>query len=148
MAEASGHKWGQFIGEFCESAIEPLLQAFAVQHGLFLDKKGIRPARPGKKLNWMDSFGNSHDLDYVLERDGAPEKIGTPIAFFESAWRRYTKHSRNKAQEIQGPLVRYEVVIRYDYRNKIEGQFQDKPTTIEFLSAYQDGNWKPLVDER
>lgn len=30
--------------------------------------------------------------------------IGTPVAFIETAWRRYTKHSRNKAQEIQGAI--------------------------------------------
>jgi hypothetical protein len=27
-----------------------------------------------------------------------------PVAFIETAWRRYTKHSRNKAQEIQGAI--------------------------------------------
>ncbi len=290
MAEAAGHKWGQFIGEYCESAIEPLLRAFADKHGLFLDIKGPRPARSGKKLSWTDSFGNGHDLDYVLERGGTPQKIGTPVAFIESAWRRYTKHSRNKAQEIQGailpiadkhrfcapmlgcilagdytlgalnqlrsigfkvlhltydsvieafasvgidasydestpdsdheakmrrwkaaplrkrngvwnklmelnqrnldeflhhmeravlrqinavrivplhgaardwvsvndaiafvqnyneaaptgPLVKYEVIVRYDNGDKIEGQFQDRAATIEFLAAYQSGNW-------
>lgn len=105
MAEAAGHKWGQFVGEYCGSAIEPLLREFADEHGLFLDKKGPRPARTGKKLRWVDSYGNGHDLDYVLERDGTPDKIGTPIAFIESAWRRYTKHSKNKAQEIQGAVL-------------------------------------------
>jgi len=48
--------------------------------------------------------GNSHDLDFVLERGGTPEKIGIPVAFIEAAWRRYTKHSRNKVQEIQGAV--------------------------------------------
>jgi hypothetical protein len=105
MAEAAGHKWGQFVGEYCESALEPLLQDFADKHGLFLDKKGPRPARSGKKLRWVDSYGNGHDLDYVLERGGTPEKSGTPVAFIESAWRRYTKHSKNKAQEIQGAVL-------------------------------------------
>src|SRR5436190_1969157 len=105
MAEAAGHKFGQFVGEYCEAALEPLLQDFADKHGLFLDKKGPRPARTGKRLRWVDSFGNGHDLDYVLERGGSPEKVGTPVAFIESAWRRYTKHSRNKAQEIQGAIL-------------------------------------------
>jgi hypothetical protein len=45
-----------------------------------------------------------------------------------------------------GPLVRYEVVIRYDNGDKIEGQFHDKATTIEFLQAYQTGNWTPAID--
>jgi hypothetical protein len=31
--------------------------------------------------------------------------MGTPVAFIETAWRRYTKHSRNKAQEIQGAIL-------------------------------------------
>jgi hypothetical protein len=295
MAEAAGHKFGQFIGEYCEAAIEPLLQEFADRHGLFLDKVGPRPARSGKKVKWIDSYGNSHNLDYVLERGGSPEEVGTPVAFVESAWRRYTKHSRNKAQEIQGsvlpirdkhrfsapfmgcilagvytsgaleqlrsvgfrilyftydsvveafgtvgvdarfdeetldaefdtkmakwkavparrrgkvwaklvelnrrnvddfmshleravkrqitavrvtplhgaakdcvtvdeaisfvdrydetaatgPLVKYEVLIRYDNGDKIEAQFQDNATTVEFLQAYQTGNWTPVVE--
>jgi hypothetical protein len=53
---------------------------------------------------WKDSRGNVHDLDYVLEEGGSEESIGRPRAFIESAWRRYTKHSRNKAQEIQGAI--------------------------------------------
>jgi hypothetical protein len=105
MAEAAGHKFGQFIGEYCERAIEPLLQEFADRHGLFLDKAGDRPARSGKKVKWIDSYGNSHNLDYVLERGGTAEKVGIPVAFIEAAWRRYTKHSRNKAQEIQGAVL-------------------------------------------
>ncbi|MCL4540477.1 MAG: DNA methylase [Bacteroidetes bacterium] len=31
--------------------------------------------------------------------------MGNPVAFIEIAWRRYTKHSRNKAQEIQGAII-------------------------------------------
>ncbi|HSW44420.1 MAG TPA: DNA methylase [Phycisphaerae bacterium] len=53
----------------------------------------------------MDHNGNAHDLDYVLERGGTPDKQGAPVAFIETAWRRYTKHSRNKAQEIQGAII-------------------------------------------
>lgn len=48
--------------------------------------------------------GNAHDLDFVLERGGSDDKIGMPAAFIETAWRRYTKHYRNNAQEIQGAL--------------------------------------------
>ena len=50
-------------------------------------------------------YGNEHDLDYVLEKDGTDKIIGRPVAFIEVAWRRYTKHSRNKAQEIQGAIL-------------------------------------------
>jgi hypothetical protein len=105
VAESPAHRFGQIIGDVLEVAVEPFLRAFAEQHGLFLDKQGPRPARRGQKVSWKDASGNTHDLDYVLERDGTPEKIGIPVAFIETAWRRYTKHSRNKAQEIQGAIL-------------------------------------------
>jgi len=105
MAKSPSHKWGQIIGDFLEEAFEKELSKFGRKHKLFLDTSGIRPARPGKKVSWIDSFGNSHDLDFVLERGGTKNRIGEPVAFIESAWRRYTKHSRNKAQEIQGAIL-------------------------------------------
>jgi len=104
MAESLAHTFGQIIGNVLEDAIEPALQKFANDHGLYLDKKGPRKAREGKKVTWTDLYGNSHDLDFVLERGGTDKIIGTPVAFIETAWRRYTKHSRNKAQEIQGAI--------------------------------------------
>ena len=70
-----------------------------------MDKIGARPARSGKLVKWLDGYGNAHNLDFVLERGGSYNQIGTPVAFIESAWRRYTKHSKNKAQEIQGAVV-------------------------------------------
>jgi hypothetical protein len=295
MAPAAGHKFGQVIGEYCEAALEPLLQEFADKHGLFLDKKGKRPARKGKKLTWIDTYGVGHNLDYVLERGGTQDKIGTPVAFIECAWRAGARHSKNKAQEItgailpiaqrhlfsapmlgcilvgnytspaikqlqvigfkilylnhatltkafksvgidvvfddktpeveyiekrkqwdalpkkdqdkvwtkliklnsrnldkfmtqleravkrqisavriiplhgviqdcvtvqqaitivksydetsaHGPLVKYEVIIRYDNGDKIEAEFQDRATTIEFLQGYLSGNWSPAID--
>ncbi len=66
---------------------------------------GPGPARRGIKVTWEDRTGNAHDLDYVLERGGSDEVRGLPTAFIEMAWRRYTKHSRNKAQEIQGAIL-------------------------------------------
>jgi hypothetical protein len=105
MAESPAHKFGQIVGDLLEASIEPLLSGFARHHGLYLDSKGPRPARPGNKVSWTDRFGNAHDLDYVLERGGSPTQIGTPAAFIETAWRRYTKHSRNKAQEMQGAIL-------------------------------------------
>ncbi len=106
MAESPAHQWGQIIGqEFLEVAIEPLLRRIARKHKLYLDCKGFRPARKGKKISWIDLYGNTHDLDFVLERGGTTKQIGTPVAFIETAWRRYTKHSRNKAQEIQGAIL-------------------------------------------
>lgn len=105
MAKSPAHRWGQIIGDFLEEVFATELLKFARKHNLYLDTKGNRPARSGKKVSWIDSFENSHDLDFVLERSGTKNKIGEPVAFIESAWRRYTKHSRNKAQEIQGAVL-------------------------------------------
>lgn len=105
MAQAPGHRLGQIIGDTLELAVGPPLAEFADRHGLYLDGKGPRPARPGKKVTWQDDLGNTHDLDHVLERGGTATKRGLPVAFIETAWRRYTKHSRNKAQEIQGAVL-------------------------------------------
>lgn len=105
MAKSPAHQFGQIIGDVLEASVESLLQQFAEEHNLYLDKKGARPARKGKKASWLDVYGNKHDLDFVLERGGSDTQIGTPVAFIETAWRRYTKHSRNKAQEIQGAIL-------------------------------------------
>ncbi len=105
MAQSPTHRFGQIIGEVLEKAVEPLLQEVALRYGLYLDKKGSRPARAGNKVTWRDLYGNAHDLDFVLEKGGTPWRQGLPIAFIETAWRRYTEHSSNKAQEIQGAII-------------------------------------------
>ncbi|MHC4478971.1 MAG: DNA methylase [Planctomycetota bacterium] len=106
MAASPSHKFGQIIGNLLEAVVEPFLADFAKDKHLYLDhQKHPRKARKGKKVTWEDPYGNVHDLDYVLERDGTGDRIGTPAAFIEVAWRRYTKHSRNKAQEIQGAIL-------------------------------------------
>lgn len=105
MADSPAHRWGQIIGEVMEDAVLPMLKEFAATHHLFLDMQEDRPCRKGRKCTWVDRNGKKHDLDFVLERGGTPERIGTPVAFIEAAWRRYTKHSRNKAQEIQGAII-------------------------------------------
>ena len=104
MAQSPAHRFGQIIGEVLENSILPLLEQFANAHGLYLDKHGPRACRRGQKCSWVDLNGNTHDLDFVLERGGSGYTVGTPAAFIETAWRRYTKHSRNKAQEIQGAI--------------------------------------------
>ena len=72
MAEAAGHKFGQFVGESCEAALEPILQAFADKHGLYLDKKGKRACEE-RRLRPVDRpLRVPHNLDYVLERGGTP----------------------------------------------------------------------------
>jgi len=105
MAESPAHRFGQIIGDALEAAVQPLLMRFADENGLYLDKKGKRVCRPGSKVSWKDLYKNTHDLDFVLERDASDTKQGHPAAFIETAWRRYTKHSRNKAQEIQGAIL-------------------------------------------
>ena len=105
MAKSLSHKFGQIIGDLLELAMQPNLEKFAKKHKLYLDKKGVRITRKGKKLTWTDLKENKHDLDFVLERGGTDDTLGVPIAFIETAWRRYTKHSRNKAQEIQGAII-------------------------------------------
>lgn len=106
MAESPAHKLGQFIGNLVESVIEPYLSDFAEKRNLYLDyQKRPRKTRKGKKVAWEDSYGNVHDLDYVMEMGGTDTATGVPVAFIEVAWRRYTKHSRNKAQEIQGAVL-------------------------------------------
>jgi len=105
MAISLAHKFGQIIGELLELALEPHLRKFAKEHKLHLDKKGKRTTRKGVKLSWTDFNKNSHDLDFVLERGGSDKVLGTPAAFIEIAWRKSTRHSRNKAQEIQGAIL-------------------------------------------
>jgi len=106
MATSPAHKFGQEIGNLLEEIIKPLLAQFAAKHGYYLDSKGTRgKARSGKKVTWADKYGNNHDLDFVIEKNGTPDVRGRPLAFIEAAWRRYTKHARNKAQEIQGAIL-------------------------------------------
>jgi hypothetical protein len=106
VAESPSHKFGQIVGNLIEEIVLPGLQNFCEQRGLYLDTQGLRPGvRKGRKVSWTDRYGNSHDLDFVIEKGGSAKKLGRPVAFIEAAWRRYTKHSRNKAQEIQGAIL-------------------------------------------
>lgn len=106
MAESPSHRFGQVVGNLLEELLEPELLRFCRQRGLYLDKHGIRTnVRKGRKVSWGDKYGNSHDLDFVIEKDGSENRKGRPVAFIEAAWRRYTKHSKAKAQEIQGAIL-------------------------------------------
>ncbi|MGH7794385.1 MAG: hypothetical protein ACREQ2_05755 [Candidatus Binatia bacterium] len=72
MALSPAHRFGQIIGEILEAAIFSLLQKIADQNKLFLDHKGPRSARgKNRKVTWKDSKGNTHDLDYVMEKGGS-----------------------------------------------------------------------------
>ncbi len=106
MAESLAHRWGQIIGDGFEMFVRNILADVAKQHGLYLDFKRPRATRRGQgKVTWQDGYGNKHDLDYVLERGGTEETLGVPAGFIESAWRRYTKHSKNKVQEIEAAVM-------------------------------------------
>jgi hypothetical protein len=106
MASSPSHRFGQIIGDLLEELLTPILSDFCKKRGLYLDKKGKRGTlRSGSKLSWLDKYGNSHDLDFVIERGGSDFEKGIPVAFIEAAWRRYTKHSKNKVQEIQGAIL-------------------------------------------
>jgi hypothetical protein len=106
MAQSPSHRFGQVVGNLLEEILLPELLRFCEEHGLYLDRHGSRAkVRPGRKVKWEDRHGNFHDLDFVIEKGGSDRMRGRPIAFIEAAWRRYTKHSRNKAQEIQGAVL-------------------------------------------
>jgi hypothetical protein len=120
MAESPSHKFGQIIGSLLEEILLPVLQKFCAERGLYLDRHGDRVGvRSGKKVSWEDKYGNSHDLDFVIEKNGTATKRGRPVAFIEAAWRRYTKHSRNKAQEIQGAVL--PIAERYEHDSPFLG---------------------------
>ncbi len=120
MAESPSHKFGQILGNLLEEIMQPLFAKFCKRHALYLDFQGKeRTARKGKKITWTDKYGNLHDLDYVIEKGGTDNERGHPIAFIEVAWRRYTKHSRNKAQEIQGAVL--PIADKYAWNNPFLG---------------------------
>ncbi len=61
-----------------------------------------------RNVKWKDINGNTHKLDIVIECEGSEIKLGKPRTFIEITWHRYTKHSKNKVQEISAaikPLV-------------------------------------------
>jgi hypothetical protein len=110
MAKSPAHQFGQRLGALIEEIVldevlRPQLEQFTRERGYWLDAKGKRPARSSVKVSWPDRWGNTHDLDFVIEIGGSATQRGRPIAFIEAAWRRYTKHSKNKAQEIQGAIL-------------------------------------------
>lgn len=104
MAKSQSHTLGEFIGAFFEDLMKTPIREFAKQHNLYFDCIGDRRAREGKKVKWIDIHGSSHDLDFVIEKGGTDDVIGEPVAFIELAWRRYTRHSKNKVQEIAGAI--------------------------------------------
>lgn len=110
MAKSPAHRFGQIIGNLLEDTLIRYCQPIAKENDMYLDYRHPRIARNNQdEVRWTDINGNTHKLDIVIESEGTEECIGKPRAFIEMAWRRYTKHSKNKAQEISAaikPLVR------------------------------------------
>lgn len=153
MAQSPAHKFGQELGKLLEDIVlndilKPQLLVFTEGKNYYLDWQRPRPARHGKKVTWEDKYGNKHDLDFVIEVDGTDTQIGKPVAFIESAWRRYTKHSKNKAQEIQGailPIIElhrlsapfYGAVLAGDFSKSALDQLKKNGFAIIYI-PYQD----------
>lgn len=151
MAESPSHKFGQALGKLFEDIVlddilKPRLEQFAKTKNYYLDSQRSRPVRSGKKVTWEDKYGNKHDLDFVIEIDGTDDQLGRPVAFIESAWRRYTKHSKNKAQEIQGALLPiielhhapfYGVVLAGEFTKPALDQLRNNGFAIIYI-PYQD----------
>ncbi|MDZ4443495.1 hypothetical protein ORM30_24030 [Bacillus cereus] len=127
MGKATAHKFGQMIGGLLEETMLKYLNPIAQKHNLYLDYKHQRSARGKKKeVIWNDINDNKHKLDIVFEKNGSDTEVGQPLAFIEMAWRRYTKHSKNKAQEIQGAII--PLIAKYNkyspfYGAVIAGEF-------------------------
>lgn len=106
MASSPAHRFGQIIGDLLEIATVEKVRPIVEKHDMYLDYIHPRPARNGlRKIHVQDTLGNFHDLDLVVEEGGSEEVLGIPRAFIEVAWRRYTKHSKNKAQEISSSVL-------------------------------------------
>src|ERR1700749_794913 len=116
MGESLAHRWGQILGDVFESAFHPLLAGIASESGVYMDFNGnLRTTRRGRVVKWKDEDNNWHRLDYVFEREGTETKIRMPAAFIELAWRRYTKHSKAKAQEIEGAVLPLANTYRHNH---------------------------------
>lgn len=142
MATSQSHTLGEFIGTFFEDLMKKPVRDFAEKHGLYLDTVGPRKARGSKKLTWTDVHGSRHDLDFVLEKGGTEETIGEPVAFIELAWRRYTKHSKNKAQEISGAVN--PICEKYNLSKPFKGAILSGQFTENSLNQLKNDNFHVL----
>lgn len=81
------------LGIFFELSMIRYLRPTVESLGFYLDYRHERPARDGQKeVRLVDAGGNKHKLDIVIEENGSEAVMGTPRAFIEMAWRRYSKH--------------------------------------------------------
>ena len=105
MAKSQSHQLGEFIGSFFEDLMKEPIREFTDNYGLYFDTNRPRKVRKNRKtLTWTDVHANKHRLDFVIEKGGTETEIGDPVAFIEIAWRNYTRHSKNKVQEISAAV--------------------------------------------
>ena len=146
MAKSPAHRFGQIIGDLLEHTLIRYCAPIAAAYGMYLDYKHARPARNHQsEVRWTDINGNTHKLDIVIEANGSETKTGQPRAFIEMAWRRYTKHSKNKAQEISAaikPLVSrysefspfYGAVLAGEFTQNSLNQMRSEGFTLLYFS--------------
>lgn len=141
MANSPSHRLGELIGDFFEESIVEYLKPLVNKKGFYLDYRHPRKARNGaKEVVGIDEEGNKHKLDIVIEADGSEDKMGNPKVFIEMAWRRYTKHSKAKAQEISGAILPLVKTYRQNcpfYAAVLSGEFtQSSITQLESQGFY------------
>lgn len=106
LKASSGHKLGQLIGNWFEQYfVLPLLGQVTNELDLFLDHRFRQRAARSGKIIWVDVDGNEVDYDFVLELNGTETKMGIPVGFIESFWRRGSRHSKDKARDDSGKLM-------------------------------------------
>lgn len=142
MATSQSHKLGEFIGAFFEDLMRDPICEFANKNSLYFDSFSPRKTRKGKKLTWTDIHGSKHDLDFVIEKNGTDETIGEPIAFIELAWRRYTRHSKNKVQEIAGAVN--PICEKFMFTKPFKGAILSGQFTESSLTQLKNDNFHVL----
>lgn len=142
MARSKSHQLGEFIGAFFEDLMKKPIREFADKNGLYFDTFGPRKARGGKKLTWTDVHGSKHDLDFVIEKGGTEEHVGEPVAFIELAWRSYTRHSKNKAQEISGAVN--PICEKYELSKPFKGAILSGQFTENSLNQLKNDSFHVL----
>ena len=103
---SAGHLLGQLVGNWYERYVAyPVLSQVADTLGLYCDSRFRPRTCRGDKLIWEDSDGNGVDYDFIFELGGTDDHRGIPVAFFETFWRRGSRHSKDKARDDSGKLL-------------------------------------------
>lgn len=95
---SAGHKLGQIVGDWFEEYFAfPMLKNISSRLNLTLNSRFIA----NSKTVWLDAEGNAVDYDFVM---CLPDNQ-TPVAFFETFWRRGARHSKDKSRDDSGKLL-------------------------------------------